>query len=308
MMRRLARRSLLDVLPRSALAVACATVLMTLVVASPLDALRPLIAPIALIAPGYGLLLALHGPEMRLDGPVALALAGMLSLTAYALLGLALHVLSIPLSRASVGIGVDLVVAPVLVVVLLRWRGATPLAWPRSLAALGVRHPSAPIALAAAGRSGGAPHSWVGAYAAAGGIALALLLVVTHASSKPVPAPYSSLALAGSWAHIHGIVQARTGADLAVAVRVSNQTHAAQRYSIVPALDGAAPWRTATVAVGPDLVWSGLVRGAVPADGCLHRLTIALRRGKRAVMDGPLVIWVRGGGRSAACGTAYVAH
>jgi hypothetical protein len=147
---------------------------------------------------------------------------------------------------------------------------------------------------------------------ARGGVLVAVLVAIAIAAlaaalplwPAPTDQPYTQFYLAGSWAHLSTIVRARSHQKLVVALGIINQTRRRQRYQIVPRLDGGPGWPRRTVTVPGGRSWTGSMSGYVPADGCVHRLSIALRVGRKGKALSPLTLWVRGApGTSRSCTT-----
>jgi uncharacterized membrane protein len=123
---------------------------------------------------------------------------------------------------------------------------------------------------------------------------------------KPVDPPFTQFYMAGAWEHTRSIADVAPGHVLAVTVGIANQTHRTQQYHITPWIDQAASWPVREVRVGAGQRWVGSVRGTVPADGCLHRLDIALSTGKNSMAVSSLVLWVRGSaGAQFSCAPAH---
>jgi len=299
--------------PRVVLA---ATAVMSLGVVAPVPLARALLVlPVALLAPGYALLMALFGDARRtgLDLVPLLALSILLSLACYPLLALLLHLAALPIATGTVVGATD--AAIMLLLAGSSWRS------PRH------RPGMAPLDVA----TGGAWEELRGGLRFALVVVAAGLILAVTLRLLPTPAsvPYTMFYLTGRSAYLTGPVGARghrsvglgpgercaararaahlaaraaaTGAigTVDLSIGVTNGSAWRRSYRVAPLLDGVPCWPNQTLSLGPDASWSGHVGGAVPADGALHRLTITLRQPNgngqdRAGSVGPLVVWVRG--------------
>ncbi len=282
-------------LPVQVVIVLSGIALMTIFTPIPLGLTHVLVVlPIALLAPGYAIMLATFGLQPHVDAVPAFALSAILSLAAYGLLGVALYVVTIPLSMASVLIGTDL-----LVLLLI---GATVLRTRRGMAA--VAWTAASFDAATAVRTG-----WNGArggirFVAIVGVVCVALLGAQRALPKQAADPYTQFYLAGTWSHLSSIVHAQPHKKLNVEVGITNHTHQARTYRITPLLDNAPTWHARDVTVPSGRTWMGAVVGYVPATGCLHRLSISLSAKGTQALAGPLTLWLRGApGLPASCKT-----
>jgi hypothetical protein len=288
MIANVAQRRLVDVraaLPPPARLPLVALGVMNLGVLMPLPALRAaLTLPLALLVPGYAVLMAAFGHRPRRDAPLTLALTVLLSMATYPLVALALSAAAIPIRTGSVIVSIDGLVALLVAMAVLRTRRE------RRTAGVSV----VPFVTTTGLRS-----PWNGArggmlFAALVAIAIAALAAALTLWPAPTDQPYTQFYLAGSWVHLSTIVRARSHQKLVVDVGITNQTHRRQRYQIVPRLDGGPGWPGRTVTVPDRQSWSGSLDGDVPADGCVHRLSIALRVGRNDKALSPLTLWVRG--------------
>jgi uncharacterized membrane protein len=237
-------------------------------------------------------MMAVFGYRPRRDAPLALAFAVLLSMATYPLVALALSATAIPIRTGSVMVSSDGLVAVLVVVAVLRGgreRRTTDIS-------------VAPFATATVMRS-----PWSGARGGALFVALVAIAIAALAGSLPLwPAPtdqpYTQFYLAGSWAHLSTMVQVRPDQRLGVELGITNQTHRRQSYQLLPRLDGGPGWPGRTVTVPDGRSWTGSLDGDVPADGCVHRLSIALRVGRNGTALSPLTLWVRGAsGTSRSC-------
>jgi hypothetical protein len=118
-----------------------------------------------------------------------------------------------------------------------------------------------------------------------------VLVCALLALPKAPPAPYTRVALAGNWAYLRAPARSSDG-WAAVPIRLANHNAQAMTYTVTPTLDVRQRWATLSVPLVAGTTWSGTVRGAVPADGHLHRLsiTVSAARGYRLP---PLTLWIQ---------------
>jgi uncharacterized membrane protein len=283
-----AQRCLVDAraaLPLPARLLLAALGLMNLGVLVPLPVLRAaLTLPLALLVPGYAVLMAAFGHRPRPDAPLTLAFIVLLSMATYPLAALALYAAAIPIRIGSVMVSTDGLVTFLVVVAVLRGgreRRTTDIS-------------VAPFVTTTVLRSPGSEARGGVLFAALVAIAIAALAGTTPLLPAPTDRPYTQFYLAGSWAHLSSIVRARSHQKLVVDLGIINQTHRWQSYQLVPRLDGGPGWSGRTVTVPSGRSWTGSMSGYVPADGCVHRLSIALRVGRNGKALSPLTLWVRG--------------
>ena len=265
-----------------------AALVMSLAVLIPWTPLRAVIVlPLALLAPGYAVVVAAFGLRRRLDVVPTLALSAVLSLALYPLLSLLMYAMGILVSEASVLFGADALIGVMIVAVLLRTRLGLPVAE--------ATLPSLQFDAAIRTRS-----VWNGA---SGGIrflitvaiAIILLAITMQMLPKPIPTPYTQMNLAGRWAHTGSIVYANPRTPQHIQFAVTNHTNQAQTYRIVPLFDTKTIWPGDVIqqlAVGKT--WVGTVSGYVPAAGCIHRLSINLYQGNATQVLTSLTLWLRG--------------
>jgi uncharacterized membrane protein len=280
-------------LPLPARLLLAALVVLNLGVLVPLPALRAAVTlPLALLVPGYAVMMAAFGHRPRRDASLTLAFIVLLSMATYPLVALALSAAAIPIRTGSVMLSTDGLVAFLVVVAVVRGRRE------RRTSIVSV----VPFVTTIVLRS-----PWSGAR---GGVLFAALVagvIATLAGTTPLlPAPtdqpYTQFYLAGSWAHLSTIVRARSHQKLVVDVGITNQTHRQQSYQIVPRLDGGTGWPGRVVTVPDGRTWTGSLDGDVPQDGRVHRLSIVLRVGRNGTALSPLTLWVHAApGRPAPC-------
>ena len=289
-------------------ALLAATAALSLGVAVPVPPLRALIAlPLALLVPGYALVLALFRRRAPLDTAPLLALVTLLSTAFYPLLALALHGIGLPLSSETVLAGTD--VAVLVLAVLTRARAPSP-STIRPIVGTEAGQ-SAHTALVISPSTGPAAHSAAagaayrgGACAAPWGLGIALTIVcgglgligATRALPTAPAAPYTAFYLSGRWSRLSSVVLVAPGHRLAVTIGVANNTGRRQTYRLSPLLDGDH-WRAYSLTVAAGGAWAGTVSGRVPAGGCLRRLTLTLHRRGSVTPLRPLILWVHAGAR-----------
>lgn len=253
----------------------------------PQTAIRAVVVfPIALLLPGYAILLLVFGPNRRLDWAPALSLSALLSLAFYALAGLLLNAASIAFSTESVVVVVDVLVAGALTVGLLRSRqpqGSTIHdAWLPA-------EPPSPVE----GERGINGKRMLALTALTGVLASAALAVALRLEPKPAPPPYAQLYLTGVWSHRSTPVAARSGATLHVTLGVTNRTHATQVYRVEPEVNERIAWSGRAVTLAPGATWTGSVDGRMPSGGGLHELIITVTREPQVTSVGSLTLWLQ---------------
>jgi len=294
-----------------------ATILMTIGVLAPISWLHGAVLPLALVLPGYAVLTAAFGRGPQLDPLPAIALSSLLSLAIYALLALALNAASIRLSRESVLAASDCLIA---LLVALSLPGVRP--W-RALAEDSIPLPDEPRPLlhrirmdlknqiTPPRRTESIHLSWPGHGWALGYLTaivlsgLALVVILQH-TAKPADAPFTQFYFAGSWARISGIVDLAAGKTLGVEVGITNHTHLKQLYLLKPILEPSIRWPMEKILLAPGSTWSGMLRGPIIADNCVHRLAIQLRSAQNHPAVSSLTLWVRGAASGAvSCRSAH---
>lgn len=291
-------RRLLTPLPLPVLQVLVAALVMSLGVLIPWSPPRALIVlPLAALAPGYAVVIAVFGLRKRIDVAPTLALSAVLSLALYPLLAVLMYAVGIHLSTPSVVISTDIVIVLMVMVVALRTRLGLP--------AAEATHPSLQFDAAVLARS-----TWNGLsggvrFVATVVVATVLLAGTMHALPKPLPSPFTSMSLHGPWAHINAVIHATPHKKLNVEFSLSNHTNKTQTYHIVTTLDKQPVWSGHTVTLRDGATWVGAVGGYVPAQGCVHQVVIAAHLGNDPTAVASLVVWVRGApGLPASCQNA----
>jgi membrane-associated protease RseP (regulator of RpoE activity) len=179
------------------------------------------------------------------------------SIAFYALASLLLYGASVPLTRISIALSVDVFVVAAVIVLLLRFGGD------RVVAGDGVIVPS-----------------WRDGTRVAAFMALSVLLVAATVAARrgfsaPPPAPFTQFAFAGRWQHLSAAPRIGASRRLRVALEVTNQTNRLQRYRIVPTVTGRR-WSRRDVTLAPGQRWLGSIAGVIARRPCSQRLTVAL--------------------------------
>lgn len=257
------------------------------------------VLPLALLTPGYALLLTLFGRRLPLDAAPLLALAGLLGMAFYPLLALALYVIGLPLRMGSVLGGMDAFVLALTAVAA--WR-LTSHSVSRTSGSGGTRGLQPSHAADRKPLFPGGRRAVDQTRLALWGLGVVVAVVcagvsvagAARALSTVPAAPYTAFYLSGRWARVDTVVTVAPGRRFAVTVGVANNTGRRQVYRISPLLDDAH-WRAYTIVVLPGRTWTGAVSGRIPVAACLHRLSVTLhQRGSRTPLR-PLVLWVRAG-------------
>lgn len=245
-----------------------------------------LVAPIALLLPGYAILLLAFGPHRRVDWVPALSLSLVLTTAFYPLAGLLLYAASIALSTRSLVAAVDLLVAGTLVVTFLRsrrhqeptkqdsWLPAKP---PRALETHRGLDGKRMLAL-----------TMFTLVLAGLGLGVAL-----RYAPKSTSSPFTQFYLTGPLSHSSTPLVAKTGAQLRVTLGVTNRTQLPQVYRIEPRVDGTIAWQGLTVTLRPGVTWTGAAEGKMPGGGGLHHLIITIDTEPQATPIGALSLWVQ---------------
>ena len=243
-----------------------------------------IVFPIAVVLPGYVIVLSAFRPARHFDWVPTLSLAVLLSLAFYPLAGLLLAAVSIAPSAESVVGAVDVLVVAAFVVSACRsprgalqhralWLPAQP---PDDPAARGMTAPRVLVltvtALALAGLGLAAAHGL---------------------EPRPAAQPYTAVYLAGPQSHQATPLVASAGAPLRVAVGVANHTQRRQTYRLAPAVDGTRVWPARTVALPPGATWTGTLSGTAPAGRGLHELVVKFTTEPRGTAVGTLTLWVQ---------------
>lgn len=244
-----------------------------------------LVFPVALLLPGYAILLLAFGPGRRFDWVPALALAALLSMAFYPLAALLLAAVSVAPSTRSVIGAVDVLVAASLLACVPRGRRRrAPGADASWLPTEPARDEPEP------GMSGRRVLVLVTVALAVGGLGLG---VARHVEPKPVAQPYTAFYLTGARSHLSTPVRARAGKPLSVVVGVKNRTHRRQTYRLTPTIDGRAAWPARVVTLAPGAAWTGSVRGPAPGTRGLHELVVALSAKPQGARIGTLTLWLK---------------
>jgi hypothetical protein len=289
-----------------------AVVVITALGPTPVAGLRVAALPLALVIPGYAVLYVVFGRNLRPDPIPVVALSILLSLAVYALLALILSALSIGISPGSETAGTDcFILALIGLFVLRKWNGETPADWqlpptetPEPMLR---RMPPEELYLQSEERSPLRPtrrnSGWAAAYVGGTVLSIIVLIVTLHYTAKPEDVAFTQFYLAGSSAHLGNIVDVPTGASLALMVGITNHTHQAQTYRILPTLDTGIRWPGREIRLAAGRAWSGVLNGPVTMDNCTHRLVLQLSTPQNNGTVATLIVWVRG---TAKAGTACV--
>jgi len=282
----------------SVCALVAATVALNLGVAAPVPLLRAVVTlPLALLVPGYAVVLALFGRRLPLDAAPLAALTALLSMAFYPLLALVLYAAGWPLATGSVLAGTDAAILLFTAVAAARMATLHP---PLRQAALRPPLVNTEMEDEESGSASRRPRG--PARLALGGLGVAAMLIllgaVTVGTTRVLPAspaaPSTAFYLAGRWSRLSSVVSLAPGHRLAVVVGIANNTGRRQVYRLSPLLDGAR-WRAVMVTLPAGATWTGTVAGPVPAGGCLRRLSLTLHSGDSRVALRPLVLWVQAG-------------
>lgn len=244
-----------------------------------------IVFPVALVLPGYAILLLAFGTDRRLDWVPGLSLCALLSMAFHPLAGLLLAAVSVAPSVQSVVGAVDALVLAALGVSILRIRRRRePARAPRWVPASPPRNE---------GEQGMSGRRMLVAVAVAIALAGLGLGWARHFEPRPVATPYTAFYLTGAWSHVSAAPAIRGGARLSVVVGVTNRTHRLQSYRLTPQVDGSLSWPTRTVTLLPGATWTGPVRGPMPGDPGLHELVVRLTMTPQDTPVGGLTIWAR---------------
>jgi len=228
----------------------------------------PFTLPLALFLPGHALLAALDRPDRTLTAGPRVALRVALSMAIVSLVVLAV----------GWALGVDrfTVIGSVWLFTSL----AALAAWNRDLpsteASAGPRFTQSGVLLALTG-------------------AIAVVVVVGALVFLPRPRDpaYSQISFTGTTRTSGSPIVVRSGRTAEVKVAVVNGTSKTITYRVIPAIDGGAVWRAPKVRLGPGDRWSGTVKGVIPKEACLSRLTVSLAANAETSGVSPLVTYVR---------------
>lgn len=268
----------------SYLAMSVAALALSLGVLVPQTLVRAsIVFPVAILLPGYALLLLAFGSDRRIDWLPALSMSALLSMAFYPLAGLLLAALSIAPSTLSAAGAVDVLVASVLTIRLLH----------DGLRSRLVHHPSwlpGEPPKSSTAKIGLSPLRVFILTSLTLILAAIALGVAVHLEPKAVATPFSQFYLTGSWSHVTAPVSTRPGGPLNVSLGITNNTHNTQTYRIEARIDGKTSWPAETVRLPDRAEWAGLLGGEMPREAGLHELIITLQRGDRPV--GTLTLWL----------------
>lgn len=224
--------------------------------------------PLALLLPGHALLATLGRPDRSIGTGGRLAVRVILSMAIVSLTVLAVGSV-VGVSRASVVAGIWMVV---------------------SVAALASWNRVAPTRAETPG-----PHVTQSGVVL-GLTALVAVIVVVGALvllPDPLDTPYSRLSVAGTTKASASPIVVDSGTTATVTVQVENGTGTTRSYRVIPAIDGGALWKAPKVRLGPGETWTGTIKGRIPKDACVSRLTVALASNGKPAGVAPLVLYIR---------------
>jgi hypothetical protein len=224
--------------------------------------------PLALLLPGHALLAALGRPDRAIGTGGRIALRVVASLAVVSLTVLAVGSV-VGVSRASVVAGTWMVV---------------------SIAALASWNRVAPTRAETPGPHVTQSGVVLGLTALVGVIVVVGALVVLP---DPLDSPYSRLSVTGTSKASGSPILVDSGTTATVRVQVENGTGVARSYRVIPAIDGGALWKAPKVRLGPGETWSGTIKGKIPKDACVSRLTVALASNGKPAGVAPLVLYIR---------------
>jgi hypothetical protein len=252
----------------------------------PIPALRALVVlPVALLAPGAAACFALFGPSMPTRRLMRVSLWIMVSMALYPLLALYLQMGGHPLTAGNTLRAVDSLILLLLAAGFLRATANGRTAHFQQ---------GSPLQVRSTGGVTDFGHRMRGPLLAA---ILMLGLVPTVACALttlpgPPPAPYTQVALAGRWSHLHTVAYSASG-RFRVSIRITNRTGHRGTYRVAPTVDADESWAGVAVALGSGASWTGAVRGAVPMDGRLHRLRVAVFEAGTRQPRATLTLWLQ---------------
>ncbi len=224
--------------------------------------------PLALVLPGHALLAALDRPDRTLGTGGRIAVRLVLSMAAISLTVLAVG--------SAVGVSLASVVAGT-------WMFST-------LAALASWNREVPTRAETSG-----PH-WTQSGVVLLLTALVGLVVVVGALvllPDPLDSPYTRLSVTGTTKASGSPIVVSSGTTASVRVQLENGTDASRSYRVIPAIDGGALWKAPKVRLDPGETWTGTIKGKIPKDACLSRLTVALASNGKPAGVAPLVLYLR---------------
>jgi uncharacterized membrane protein len=228
----------------------------------------PITLPLVLLLPGHALLATLDRPDRHLGLGPRMALRLITSISIVGLVVLLVGAL-FSVSRISTVAGVWAFIS---IAALTAWDRELP----DRAATSGPRWTQSGVLLALA------------AVASTFVVFLAIVFL-----PQPRGEDYSSLALAGTSKRSGSPIVVRSGTTAEVQVRVENGTDRTVSYRVIPAIDGGEVWKAPRVRLQPGESWTGTVKGKIPKDACLSRLTISLSADGEDSGVRPLILYVR---------------
>jgi len=232
-------------------------------------AIRALVTfPLALVLPGHALLAALDRPDRSLSGGARVAFRVVLSLGIIALVVLVVGSV-VGVSKISVVGGIWAFTS---VGALAGWNRELP--------------------GADEGRNNHFTQSGVllaiTAFVAVVVVATALVLL-----PEPRDESFSRMSLTGTSQSSGSPIRVRSGRTASVQVEVENGTSSTVVYRVIPAIDGGRVWDVEQVRLRPGEKETVSVKGLIPREACLSRLTLSLSANSKPSKVAPLVLYVR---------------
>ena len=243
-----------------------------------------LVLPLALLLPGWALLIAVTGSGDRRDAGLAIGLSAMLSISLFVLIALAMSAASVPLRARNFVIWLDVVLVVLAMLIHARERVTRSRAeeWPglagaaRSRVRVSYRSIAVAVAVAALG----------GTFAA---------LLQSYSSVRPVEAnenPWLGLSLVGPLADTDAALSRTPGERVPLQVEVTNHTRTAHNVQALLQVDGGA-WRSAQPqVVGPRASRVEQVELTAPSRPGLHQVVLAIE-GSPGVPGASVGTWMR---------------
>ena len=229
----------------------------------------PLTLPIALLAPGYGLVVAAFGRALRLPALGCLCLCAVLSLAVYALIAVGLSAADVRLSKLSVTAVVLVVLATLAAVAQLRRAPDIP-----------------PLQLAATDR-----RTLLGATVAVG-VATAAVTATLLLVPKPVPTPFMDVYLGGRLSGLDRVLAVDPSRRLNIPLTIENHTHKPAVYHVQGRPAGASAWTPRDVRLAAGAVWRGVLGGSVRVNGCASALRIVVTSPGSPSARRSIIVWM----------------
>lgn len=246
------------------------------------------VLPVALLAPGYAVTVAVMGRRGPSDPASTLVLSAILSVALYPLLALVLYVLGVRLGRVSVLTATEAVLVGAVAVVALR--EALGRSVPRSAAGMPPLAASSRDAFRIRGATG---------IAVAGTVACGLVALSLHVLPEAKPAVYSEIHLSGRWAGLQAPVTAPRSGRLEVAIAVTNRSRRAKTYLVWPTVAGARREVPQVLRVQAGRARRSSVNVQVSSPKCLTPLVIDLYEASSRRFVSSVNVWLAPRGAAA---------